>query len=138
MVFFGIISLADVVGGPFDVMFGFLAAGFYFYMVIEAYQTAKRRATGLAEAPSSGWGLPTMASGSSAPIGPIILIVLGVLFLARTMDIFDFDYFRYLWRFWPLVLIAMGAWLLWRRTSGGSAPPGPPPPNAPPREGSQP
>ncbi|MGH9777174.1 MAG: LiaI-LiaF-like domain-containing protein [Candidatus Acidiferrales bacterium] len=124
MVFFGIISLADIVGGPFDVMFGFLAAGFYFYMVIEAYQTAKRRAVGLAEAPSSGWAFPGASPAASAPIGPIILIVLGVLFLGRTMDIFDFHYFRYLWRFWPLILIAIGAWMLWRRTAGPQPPAG--------------
>jgi hypothetical protein len=135
MVFFGLISLADLVGGPFDVMFGFLAAGFYFYMVIEAYQTAKRRCCGLEAAPG-GWALPGWGSGTSAPIGPLVLIVLGVIFLARTMDIFDFHYFRYLWRFWPLILIAIGAWMLWQRTGG--AKPGPPPPNAPPREGAQP
>ncbi|MCI0403100.1 MAG: DUF5668 domain-containing protein [Acidobacteria bacterium] len=137
MVFFGIIGIAGTMPEPFEAMFGFLAFGFYVYMVIDAYRTAKLRATGQAPEPSS-WALPGTTAGASAPIGPIILIVLGVLFLARTMDIFDFHYFRFMWRFWPLILIAIGAWLLWRRTSGGSVPPGPPPPNAPPREGAQP
>lgn len=123
MVFFGLIGIADTVGGPFDVMFGFMAAGFWFYMVIDAYQTAKRRCCGL-EAGPSGWSFPGASPGASAPIGPIILIVLGVLFLGRTMDIFDFYYFRYLWRFWPLILIAIGAWMLWRRTAGTPPPAG--------------
>ena len=124
MVFFGIIGIADAIGSePFQAMFAMLAVGFYFYMVIDAYKTAKLRASGQAPEPGN-WAFPGAGSGSAAPIGPIILIVLGVVFLGRTMDIFDFYYFRYLWRFWPLILIAIGAWMLWRRTAGTQPPAG--------------
>ncbi|MGH9788665.1 MAG: LiaI-LiaF-like domain-containing protein [Candidatus Acidiferrales bacterium] len=123
MIFFGLIGIADSVHHePFEAMLVMLAVGFYFYMVIEAYQTAKRRAIGQAAAPASGWSFPGTSPATVAPIGPIVLIVLGVVFLARTMDLFDFYYFQFLWRFWPLILIAIGAWMLWRRTAG------PPPP----------
>jgi len=134
LIFFGLIGLVDSVGGAFAPLFGFMIAAFYIYMIIEAYQTAKRRALGLAPAPP-GWGALglTAAPGQATPIGPIILIGLGVLFLLETLDLFDFSYFRYVGRMWPLVLIAVGAWMLWKRTS--AAPP--PPPNAPPQEGPQ-
>jgi len=131
LIFFGLIGLVDSVHRAFAPLFGFLIAAFYIYMIIEAYQTAKRRALGLAPAPP-GWGAMgiTAAPGQATPIGPIILIGMGVLFLLQTLDLFDFGYFRYMWRMWPLVLIAVGAWMLWKRTSA------PPPPPASPEGGS--
>lgn len=95
---------------------GMLMAGFYFYMIIEAYQTAKRRAAGQTPA-SPGWDALGFDGGKGAPIGPIILIVLGVLFLFNTMDVFHWT--RHLWRFWPAVLVLLGVWLLFKRTTGG-------------------
>jgi TM2 domain-containing membrane protein YozV len=60
------------------------------------------------------------------PIGAIILIGLGLLFLLNTLDVFDFDWIS---RGWPLFLLALGVWLLIRRTTGRSGSmPGPPPP----------
>ena len=49
---------------------------------------------------------------SSIPIGAFILIGLGVLFLLNEMDVLNLDR---LWRFWPLVLIAIGIRVLMRR-----------------------
>ncbi len=46
----------------------------------------------------------------------LLLIVLGALFLANTLDIFPYGF--YLWRFWPVILIAAGVWILWKRTNG--------------------
>src|SRR5260370_18033729 len=43
-------------------------------------------------------------------MGAIVLILLGVLFLLHTMGLTEFG----LDRFWPLVLIALGAWLFAR------------------------
>jgi hypothetical protein len=46
-------------------------------------------------------------------VGGIILIVLGVLFLARNLiPWFDFS------DYWPLILIAIGAALIWRSKRG--------------------
>jgi len=48
---------------------------------------------------------------NAAPIGAVILIVLGALFLLDNIGIWHFNFDR----FWPLILIAIGIWLLIRR-----------------------
>lgn len=116
-IFGGLISL---IGSPpvrgMEPLLGMLLAGFYFYMPIEAYQTAKRKAAGQAPA-SGGWDALGFGNGGKAtPLGPLILIVLGVLFLFGNLDMFYWT--RHVWRFWPAILIGLGVWLLWRRTSG--------------------
>ncbi len=53
------------------------------------------------------------------PIGAIVLIGLGLLFLLGQLDIFN----GRLWEFtWPLMLIALGVWLLIRRMGHGHLP----------------
>lgn len=54
------------------------------------------------------------------PIGAIVLIALGILFLLGQLDIFSARMFGYMW---PLLLIGLGVWLIVRRleeTRGGS------------------
>jgi hypothetical protein len=56
----------------------------------------------------------------SEPVGAIVLIALGVLFLLQQLDIF---HGRLLEFTWPMVLIALGVWLIVRRlgdSQGGS------------------
>jgi len=38
--------------------------------------------------------------------GPIILIAVGVLFLIHNLT--GFDFLRVIWRYWPLIIIALG------------------------------
>lgn len=119
IIFGGLISILDSgVAEPFTPLFGLLLAAFIIYMPIEAYHTAKRRAAGQVATPTpwGGWG--GAESGETTPIGPVILIVLGVLFLLNTMDILPYG-FR-IWRFWPLALIALGGWLLWKKAAGAN------------------
>ena len=59
------------------------------------------------------------------PIGAIILIGLGVLFLLNSMDVFHFDWFG---RLWPLLIIGFGVALFIRRSRELPPPPPPPPP----------
>jgi hypothetical protein len=95
-------------------LFGMLIGIWYFYMPFEAYHTARKRQQG--EVPdefSSIFPLRTRRSG--APIGPVVLIGLGVLFLLSTMDIVSF---RDIVRYWPLGLIGIGAYMLYCRVSG--------------------
>ena len=116
-IFGGTISLMDSgAARGIEPLLGMFMAGFYFYMPIEAYQTAKRRASGLAPA-SSGWEMPGTKGGKATPIGPLVLIVLGVLFLLNNFLPYHFHVLSY----WPLALIALGGWMLWKRTGG--APP---------------
>lgn len=65
------------------------------------------------------------------PVGAVVLIGLGLLFLFNTLGVFRFDWFSHTW---PILIIALGAWLLIRRTRG--VPP-PPPPPVPPAGGGQ-
>lgn len=58
------------------------------------------------------------------PIGAVILIALGLLFLLGQLDIFN----GRLWEFtWPLMLIALGVWLVIRRSGYGHPPAAQPP-----------
>ncbi len=45
------------------------------------------------------------------PMSAFVLIGIGVLFLLSTLDVFRFD----VGRFWPVILIAVGIWLLIKR-----------------------
>ncbi|HTV65708.1 MAG TPA: B-box zinc finger protein [Bryocella sp.] len=85
---------------------------------------------GPAAAPGAGV-MPPMAAGgpslapdvaeppqhSRVPVGAVILIGLGVLFLLDEMDFLHFD--RIISRFWPLILIALGVRILMQRQRRG-------------------
>jgi hypothetical protein len=63
---------------------------------------------------------PPMCCPSRAPVGAIVLIALGVLFLLGQLDVFRDRFFGLTW---PLLLIALGVWLIIRRfgdSQGGS------------------
>jgi len=57
-----------------------------------------------------------------SPVGAVILIGLGVLFLLNTMG---WWHFHWIGRMWPLILIALGIWLFVRRFGTGTTPPTP-------------
>jgi len=126
LIFGSLIALSHRVGGPFDTIFGLGAAAFYFYMVIDSYQTARRKQLGL---PSEEWlGLGEFKI--NAPVGAALLIGLGVLFL---LDNFDIPVFESIGRFWPVILIVIGLVLLQSRLRRSATPPsGTPNPPAPP------
>ena len=99
---------------------GLMISAFVFYMAFEAYHTAKKRQMGI---PVEEWSSLAGSGrfGSRAPIGPILLILIGVLFLLDTLHLVEF---REVGRFWPVLLIVVGAYMLYGRVSGGaSAPP---------------
>lgn len=48
------------------------------------------------------------------PIGAVVLIALGLLFLLGQLDLFHGRLFEF---FWPLLLIGLGVWLMMRRMS---------------------
>ncbi|MEN6606683.1 MAG: DUF5668 domain-containing protein, partial [Bryobacteraceae bacterium] len=56
--------------------------------------------------------LPSKRESGGFPVGPILLIALGVIFLLNTMDILRLDQIL---RWWPVFLIALGAYLLYCR-----------------------
>jgi hypothetical protein len=119
LIFGGLISLMDSdAARGLEPLIGFLMLGFYAYMPFDAYQTAKRRARGQAARPT-GWDQLGFGEGGKAnPIGPILLIVLGALFLLNNFAFFEWTH--YLRKFWPAILIALGVWLLSRRSPGAT------------------
>lgn len=139
VIFFTLIGAADHISD----FFGAFVAFFLVYMVIDSHKTAKARlygtplpdmlglnnffgkdiintpeATGSAAVPP----VPTMTDNDPVatgkpPIGAIILIGLGVLFLLR--NIFDFS-FRFFGHMWPLFMIGLGVYIAarkWERQS---------------------
>jgi hypothetical protein len=105
VVFGGMIAAlsSDSLSEGYEAFFGIALGCFCLYMPIDSYRVAKARRLGLPE-PSS---LPTTASGR--PVGAIVLIALGVLFLLSNFGLFDVYWIR---RMWPLGLIAIGVWLV--------------------------
>jgi hypothetical protein len=47
------------------------------------------------------------------PFGAVVLIVIGLVLLLHTLGVFEDEWIG---RAWPLILIGIGAWLLYRRT----------------------
>ena len=127
LLFGSLIALSNRVPGPMDTIFGLGAAAFYFYMVIDSYQTAHAKQLGQ---PAPEWfGLGDMKM--NAPIGAALLIGLGALFLLDNLGI---DVFRHIGKFWPVLLIVFGVILLQKRMGGGGPPPsGPQIPGPPPQ-----
>ena len=119
LIFGSLIALSNRVGSPMDTIFGLGAAAFYFYMVIDSYQTAKAKQLGQPTPEWFGLGDTKM----SAPIGAALLIGLGALFL---LDNFGIPVFQHLGRYWPVLLIVIGVLLLQRRLGGGHPPSHPP------------
>ena len=57
-------------------------------------------------------GLPVGYAGRPEPVGAIVLIGVGILFLLSTLGVFRFHWIEH---GWPVLIIALGAWLLFRR-----------------------
>jgi cell wall-active antibiotic response 4TMS protein YvqF len=117
-VIFGLLlSLANATeGGAGEPMLVMMTVGFYAYMAFEAYHTAKKRQVGLPVEEFSSLIAPNRYM-SRAPVGPVLLIVLGVLFLLDTLRVIEF---HDLARFWPVLLIVAGIVMLYNRLSSGN------------------
>src|SRR3981081_2514423 len=100
-----------------DVLPGFSGIGIAFflvYQIIDAVRSARAIQAGLPAPDPYGLGA-TFGGGakietSKIPMGAVVLIALGVLFLLHTMGFAEYG----LERFWPLILIGLGAWLFAR------------------------
>lgn len=113
-VIFGlIISIMARAGGEGEPMLAFLLVAWEFYMIFEAYHTARKRLAG--EPVDEFSSLVNVKPASRGfPTGAVTLIVLGVILLLNTLDILEF---RYIARYWPVVLILAGVYMLWARLS---------------------
>jgi hypothetical protein len=108
-----IVGLSSDIGDGADVALSLVLAGFVLYMALDAMRVAKAKSLGEkpAEDPLETWT-------KNRPIGPIILIGLGLLFLLNNFDWFSFHHIaRY---FWPVVLIGAGI-MMFRNRLGRSS-----------------
>jgi hypothetical protein len=103
-----IVGLSSDPGDGGALTLSLLLAGFVLYMAFDAMRTAKARSLGESTAD------PLEAWSKNRPVGPIILIALGVLFLLNNFDWFPF---HFIWRLWPLILIGVGILLFRNRLS---------------------
>lgn len=94
--------------GTFEPLFGMFITVFYFYMPIEAYQSARRR---LLEAHGLEVPHPPLMAGAGNLWAGIILTVMGVIFFLNTIHP---DLLGQILRFWPVVLIGFGVFALWK------------------------
>ncbi|GAB4366276.1 MAG: hypothetical protein OHK0021_09770 [Bryobacter sp.] len=89
-----------------------LLIGWLFYMPFEAYHTARKRQLNQPVAEFSGvMDLPE--AWQKLPIGPVLLILFGLIFLLDNLGLLYLDQIV---RFWPVLLIAVGVGMLLRRT----------------------
>jgi LiaF transmembrane domain/B-box zinc finger len=93
--------------------FGIAIAFFIVYQIMDSVRTAHAIQTGQPAPDPFGLG-QTFGTGvktdiSTVPLGAVILIGLGVLFLLQNIVGFEFGHF------WPLILIGLGVWLASKR-----------------------
>jgi TM2 domain-containing membrane protein YozV len=105
-----ILGIASDLGEGLQNLLIFALVIFPFYMAIDAMRSAKARATGQPMAdPFENWS-------GQRPLGPIILIGIGALFLLNNFGFFEF--FRVRQIFVPLLLIGIGFFMLRNRVGG--------------------
>ncbi len=114
LIFAVFVAGASSGGGGTEAFFGIAIGGFYIYQIVDAYRSA--RAISLGQPPPDPFGLSRAlatdrVSTQNIPIGAIILIGIGVLFLLQNIGLFNF---HWLGRLWPLILIALGVRVILR------------------------
>jgi hypothetical protein len=106
-----ILGIIHVSGVVFGIGIGF----FYVYQIIDAVRSARAVQTGQPAPDPFGlsrtFGTGDRSDLSKAPVAAVVLIGLGALFMLHNMGVWFFS----LDRFWPVILIAIGAWLFARR-----------------------
>jgi hypothetical protein len=116
---FTLLIIGINIGGEHDqgALLAFSIIGLIFFIVyqlIDAVRSAK--AIQMAQPIPDPFGLAATFSGgakietSKVPMGAIVLILVGVLFLLHTLGLTEFG----LDRFWPLILILVGGWMFAR------------------------
>jgi hypothetical protein len=111
---FAMLIFASDHAGSWDWVFGIGIAFFWFYQVADAVRTARALQEGRPAPDPMGLGqsfsMGEKFDSGKVPVGAVVLIGLGVLFLLHTMGIMEYGFERY----WPLILIFLGGWMFYR------------------------
>jgi hypothetical protein len=64
---------------------------------------------------SGAYGAPGLSEPAEHkhPVGAVVLIIIGIVLLLQTLGVFEGEWIS---RAWPVAIIGVGAWLLYRRT----------------------
>lgn len=118
IVFGVLVTIMESGARGLEPLFGLLIAAWFFYMAFEAYHTARRRQLGHPVDEFSSL-FPAPQGAGSTLIGTA-LIAFGVLFLLINFDVIQL---HQVVKFWPVLLIVLGAYMLYSRLGGGRRPP---------------
>jgi Domain of unknown function (DUF5668)/B-box zinc finger len=112
---FALLIFASNHAGSWDWVFGIGIAFFYVYQIIDSVRTAKALQDGQPVPDPMGLGqafsMGDKFDAGKVPVGAVILIALGVLFLLHTMGFWEYGFER----FWPAIIVALGGWMFYRR-----------------------
>jgi hypothetical protein len=102
-------------GSPLDTISAFAFAFFYVYQIIDAVRSAKAIQAGQPAPDPFGlaqtFGAGERVDTTKVPVGAVVLILLGIVFLLHSVGLMGFQFERY----WPIILIVVGLWLFARR-----------------------
>jgi TM2 domain-containing membrane protein YozV len=107
--FLFILGVDGAISGGAEAALWICIAGLWVYMPIDSYRTAKAKEAGMV------LNDPLESFSKGKPVGPALIIFIGVLLLLH-----NFDWFPW-WRiqqFWPLILIALGIFMFRNRLGG--------------------
>jgi hypothetical protein len=110
----GLWVLADIFGKPLEIVFGLGGAGFYFYSIYDAFQSAQRLRRG-EDVNADDERLKSFLQQRMNLFGAILI---GVGALAML----NFWIPTLIQRVWPILLIVAGAYIVWGYYRGGLAP----------------
>ena len=96
---------------PEIIFFGLMIAGFYFFQIFDSYNEAKK--TGYEVVKEE---VKEINKEEISLFGSIIILIIGILFLLRNLNVL---YFRDIVKLWPLFLIAVGIKLIFNYSKKG-------------------
>ena len=107
--FLFILGVDGALSGGAEAALWICVAALWVYMPVDAYRTAKAKQAGQI------LNDPLESFSKGKPVGPFLIIFIGVMLLLH-----NFDWFPW-WRiqqFWPLILIAVGVFMFRNRLGG--------------------
>jgi TM2 domain-containing membrane protein YozV len=107
-----IIGVDGSLSGGAQAALWLVISGLWVYMPIDAYRTAKAKRAG------QQLSDPLESFTKGKPVGPILIISLGVLLLLHNFD--WIPWWRISQYFWPALIIAVGVLMLRGRVGGGN------------------
>jgi hypothetical protein len=114
LIFFGLVYGASN-SDSMDWLFGIGIAFFYVWQIIDSVRTAHAVSAGQPAPDPLGLGQALgggeKVDASKIPVGAVVLIGLGILFLLQNMGVFEFS----VGRIAPFLCIALGLWLFAKR-----------------------